>query len=305
MSTNYDQWDAACGVRSGPRHLLEANQAPEATHFPLALVPYAAEVEKRWGRPVCQELLVHRLYEYLRFTELLELKSINHVGNLIAFDELMVPMSRELRSQAFLLIRDEAHHATGADDVAHQIELATDVSRLPSAKPQFLYRLGAMREAHDKDLAALIDVAFATISETLISGSLAQIPKDPNVVSLVRGYTADHARDEARHSSYFSEFFARFWPQLPVAVREQLGPLLPELSLAFLEPDYASHQRVLEAIGLSATESRKLVQQAYPAEQAATAVRRPLQGTIRLFQRVGVFDDHRTHDAFAERGLIG
>ena len=304
MSMNYDQWYAACGVRSRPRHRHETNQSPEATFFPPALVPYAAEVEKRWGRPALQKLLVHRLYEYLRFTELLELKSINHVGNLIAFDELMVSVSRELRSQAFLLIRDEAHHAAGADDVAHQIELATGVSRLPLAKPQFLHRLGAMQEAHDKELAPLIDVAFATISETLISGSLAQIPKDPNVVSLVRGYTADHARDEARHSSYFGEFFARFWPQLPAAVREELGLLLPDLSLAFLEPDYASHQRILEAIGLSATEARELVQQAFPAEQAATSVRRPLQGTLRLFQRVGVFDDHRTQDAFAQRGLI-
>ena len=304
MSKNYDQWDAGCGVRSRPRHRHETNQSREATFFPPALVPYAAEVEKRWGRPALLVLLVHRLYEYLRFTELLELKSINHVGNLIAFDELMVSVSRELRSQAFLLIRDEAHHAAGADDVAHQIELATGVSRLPLAKPQFLHRLGAMQEAHDKELAPLIDVAFATISETLISGSLAQIPKDPNVVSLVRGYTADHARDEARHSSYFGEFFARFWPQLPAAVREELGLLLPDLSLAFLEPDYASHQRILEAIGLSATEARELVQQAFPAEQAATSVRRPLQGTLRLFQRVGVFDDHRTQDAFAQRGLI-
>lgn len=304
LSKKYLGWEEACWVRRGPRYQFDDRPPAARTYFPRGLVPYADEVERLFGPETLRTVLIQRLYAYLRFTELLELKSINHVGHQIALGELSVPVSADLRSRAFLLVRDEAHHATVSDDIARQVEYVTGVARLTADEPGFLRSLGEIAESAGRDLTPLIETAFASVSETLISGSLAQIPKDPDVVAVVRDYTATHAIDEARHQSYFSEFFTAWWPQLPLAARERLGPLLPDLCLAFLSPDCQSHQRVLDAAGVPEKVARDLVLAAFPPETIGPSVQRPLQVTLRMFERTGVFEDRRTHDVFAARGIL-
>ena len=132
-----------------------------------------------------QEVQIQTLHSYLWFTELVELKSINQVGHQIALGELPVSVSADLRSRAYLLVRDEAHHAAVSDDLADQIEQATGVSRLAEVTPQYLITLGRLKESVGRENSPLLDIGFATISETLISGSLATNPGGPG------GHSAD------------------------------------------------------------------------------------------------------------------
>jgi len=288
LTQKYERWDVGCWVRGGldARRVSAGSLAASGFHsFPPSLVPYAAKLEGRFGPDALHAALTQCLYGYLRFTEELELRSINLVGQQIALGQTSVPISRDLRSRAFLLVRDEAHHVAVSDQIAVQIEALTGVSEATFGEPQFLRRLHALRDRVPGEVASQLETAFATISETLISGSLALIPKDPTVLPMVRDYAGAHAVDEGRHQTYFGEFFAEWWPRLPEGVRSGLGP-------------------ILQCCGLSTREARDWLQEAWPTSTNAAAVRRPLQATLSLFARSGVFGDPATCDAFEHRGLL-
>jgi len=300
----YMEWEGDCWVRRGPRLVGSASIRERLDPFPRGLIPYTAKLNELWGPAAVDQALTQVLYGYLRFTEQLELKSINRVGQWIALGELPIEIPRHLRSRAFLLVRDEAHHATVSDDVAGQIERLTGYPPLVAGEPGFLADIAAVSNRSPGIHEADLETAFATISETLISGSLALIPKDESVLPLVRDYAEAHKVDEARHQAFFSEFFEWWWPRLPSRTRGELGPVLPDLCLAFLRPDIGFHQQVLEAVGLSPRQARDWVLESFPEASLGASVRRPLQVTLRVFQRAGVLDDSATADAFAARGLI-
>ena len=303
-SWKYGQWNEKCWVRSGAQLVHTPSTGMPDDAFPRGLLPYASRLASEYGESSLKTALTQACFGYLRFTEMLELKSINQVGNRIALGELSVPVSRDLKSRAFLLVRDEAHHATVSDDVSEQLEELTGVSPLNVALPQFLSDLQMLSDASRPDVAMHLETAFATISETLISGSLALIPQDTAVLPLIRDFAAAHMVDEGRHASYFSEFFAQWWPQLPKHVREGLGARLPQLCLAFLRPDLKLHQSVLQSVGLSESRARDWVTESFPASSLGPSSRKPLQVTLSLFARLGVFDQAATYDAFASCGLI-
>jgi hypothetical protein len=235
FTKKYEQWEKLSWVRNGQRFFAAEAGLANFDLFPRGLVPYSGKLERKLGPAALWQALTQCLYGYLRFTEQLELKSVNQVGHRIALGELSVPVSRDMRSRAFLLVRDEAHHATASDDVAC--------------------------------------------------------------------YAEAHKVDEGRHQTYFTEFFGEWWPQLPERERRAIGPHLPDLCLAFLRPDYRFHQQVLEAVGVGPLESLDWVLEAFPENKLGEDSRRPLQATLKLFERTGVFTDAATSDAFAARGL--
>jgi hypothetical protein len=303
FTKKYEQWEKLSWVRNGQRFFATEAGLANFDLFPRGLVPYSGKLEQRLGPAAVWQALTQCLYGYLRFTEQLELKSVNQVGHRIALGELSVPVSRDMRSRAFLLVRDEAHHATASDDVACQIEHLTGVPPLDFGEPQFLRNLQEIAQRCSLAWVHNLEAAFATISETLISGSLAQLPRDTTVLPLVRDYAEAHKVDEGRHQTYFTEFFGEWWPQLPERERRAIGPHLPDLCLAFLRPDYRFHQQVLEAVGVGPLESLDWVLEAFPENELGEDSRRPLQATLKLFERTGVFTDAATSDAFAARGL--
>jgi hypothetical protein len=137
----------------------------------------------------------------------------------------------------------------------------------------------------------------------LISGILAQVPRDERVVTSVREMVADHAEDEGRHSAFFSQFFAYLWPRLGPTLRSELGPLLPEFVRAFLEPDRAAIRRSLAGLPLSRDAVEQIVAESYPTAEVAANARDAATVTLHLFEHNGVMDDPRLADAFREHGL--
>lgn len=142
------------------------------------------------------------------------------------------------------------------------------------------------------------------VSETLISGILAEVPRDSRVVSAVRQIIADHAEDEGHHSAFFSQYFAFLRRRLDRGLRDTLGPLVPRFILAFLEPDRAAIRRTLARFPLDPDEADAVVDEAYPAAGLTAGERAAATVTFHLFERNGVFDGPRLADAFRGHGLI-
>ena len=118
-------------------------------------------------------------------------------------------------------------------------------------------------------------IFFTIVSETLISAILADIPADQRVVVAVRELVADHAQDEGRHHAYFSRLLEFTWPRLNKRQRAAIGPLLPEMILAFLEPDFVAIAGNLRACGLTAEQIDEVMTESYPPAQVTAGSGRP------------------------------
>ncbi len=116
-------------------------------------------------------------------------------------------------------------------------------------------------------------IFFTIVSETLISAILSGIPSDPRVVTAVRELVADHAQDEGRHHAYFSRLLEFTWPRLSKAQRALIGPLLPEMILAFLEPDFVAIAGNLRACGLTAEQIDQVMTESYPPATVSAGIR--------------------------------
>lgn len=298
-------WDEKASVRVKPRRvLLRDEEAQGKTFFTPELVPVARHpLVARLGPEAARQLEVKTLYRYLDFTTRLELDAISPVATDIALGRAGPDLPDVMRQDAFKLCTDEAHHAYFSDDMKRQVAAATGVAADGPSMPRFLRRLRAIRRDLPRGERRLALSLFSVVSETLISGILCQVPKDERVVTSVREMVADHAEDEGRHSAFFSQFFGYLWPRLGDGLRAELGPLLPQFILAFLEPDTAPIRRSLRALPLHPDEVETILAECYPPARVAATAREAATVTLHLFERHGVMDDPRLADAFREHGL--
>ena len=153
---------------------------------------------------------------------------------------------------AYKIYTDEAWHAQFSDDLQRQVAVRTGVGPGTFEEPNFFRKLKAFQQDVLADERQLVMIFFTIVSETLISAILAGIPADQRVVMAVRELVADHAEDEGRHHAYFSRLLEFTWPRLNKRQRAVIGPLLPEMVLAFLEPDFVAIAGNLRACGLTA-----------------------------------------------------
>ena len=120
----------------------------------------------------------------------------------------------------------------------------------------------------------------------------------------VRELVADHALDEGRHHAYFRTLLRLVWPRLDRADRAAVGPLLPELMRAFLEPDVPSLEADLRAVGLSRDEARGVLAESLPAAAVDRDIAAGAASAVRYFREVGALDDPATAEAFESARLV-
>ncbi|HEY0602413.1 MAG TPA: diiron oxygenase [Herpetosiphonaceae bacterium] len=304
-TSKLQDWDTRAAVRAKPRRILQDEESQGKLYFPTELVPLAQHPTiTNLGPSVARQMVVQHLYTYLDFTTLLEHDVVNVVAHEIAHEKIGFALPREMVFDAYKLYCDEAYHALFSVDLKLQVAAATGVDPLPGHMPSFLQRLRILQESVPRDLQQLAEVFFTIVSETLISATLAQIPRDPRVVSAVREVVADHAEDEGRHHAYFSSLLQILWPQLTPQQQQIIGPLLPEFILGFLEPDYAAATRALTNLDLSSRSVEQILQEVYQPDQVLTNARAAAAATLRLFDRNGVLDEPHTAEAFFKSGLI-
>jgi hypothetical protein len=272
--------------------------APELA--PVSLHPEVVAL----GPAFVRRVLVDHLYRYLDFTAHLEHDVVNVVASRIALRKTGFELPADMVHDAYKLYCDEAYHALFSADLKRQVEAATGIVVAHSRVPRALQSLRAIQSAAPRELRSLIKLFFVIVSETLISATLIQIPKDPRVVTAVRKIVADHAEDEGRHHAYFASLLDVVWPRMTPRQRATIGPLIARFIVEFLQPDFAAIRSGLAACGLPPNKVEEIVADSYPAQQIVTAARTMAKATLRLCERNGVFDEPGTRDCFQTFGLI-
>jgi para-aminobenzoate N-oxygenase AurF len=300
----FTSWHSRASVRTKPRRQIADEEPSGLVYFPPELVPVAQHpLVQALGAETVDRVLIQNLHTYLEFTSELEHGAVNPVAAMISRRRSGFDLPETMIEDAYKIYTDEAWHAQFSDDLQRQVAVTTGVGPSVFEEPNFFRKLNGFQLQLGRDEQRLVMIFFTIVSETLISAILSGIPSDPRVVGAVRELVADHAQDEGRHHAYFSRLLEFAWPRLNQAQRALVGPLLPEMILAFLEPDFVAIAGNLRACGLGAEQIDQVMTESYPADHVRAAIRAASRQTIRHFERVGIVEDPRTAEALEARSL--
>ena len=296
-------WDDRSSVRSKPRKMASELE-PGKNLFPRSLFPI---VDHEALTHLCPEttnsLLNLRLFLYMDFTTALEQEVVNPALVDISKGIPGLEFSPELRLDAHRIYVDEGYHALAAVDLAQQLSdtVATPYTRM--SQHEFIVGLRKIVTNVPQTESRLTAIAAATVSETLISGTLSQIPQDQSVVQVVRQAVAEHAADERTHHAYFSRLHEVIWPRLSRQQQRLLAPLYADFILDFLVPDKENLKSILEQAGVPEDTARKVVNETYESIDLLPGIRHAARATIRLLQRTGVLEITEAREKFEAEGL--
>jgi hypothetical protein len=295
----FTNWDRTATVRRSPSRIL-GDVAAHELYFPPELAPaFAHPLVAGRGEDVQRRFLVQTLYQYLNFTSELEDLAVIPVAMDLSRNRSGLDLAVNARQDAYKIVTDEAWHAQFSHDLYQQIAEATAEPAPPTRLPLFVERLNAVREHLVAGLPAVGQLLFAIVSETLVSSLLAKLPHDTRLPRAVRDTVADHAVDEGRHHAYFRKVLQYLWATLSHGERRRVGPWVPVVILAFLEPDYRAVADSLASLGLSAEEIEQVIVDVYPRERVLSTAAAAARPTIRYFTELGALHDPATADAFA------
>jgi hypothetical protein len=253
------------------------------------------------------EVLTQHLYRYLTFTVRLEQDAVNPVLRSVGSDPMFKFIDEIAKLEAFQFYVDEAYHAYFSQDAARQLipHMSLDpATYLVDPHPCFSTLEAKLQTASVEDRTT-ISFMFATVSETLITGTLVEAPKSPEVEPAIRELLMDHARDEALHHAYFSRVFDQLWPRLSESDRSRLSGVFGEFIGSFLDPDFRTLDRMLRLLGLSGDESARVLGDSYPAGQARGVVEAYSAATRALLHRNGVRCEPRVATFEGTTPIIG
>lgn len=303
--SRFKNWDSRSSVRAKPRHRLAISESKKLNfspdYVPIAKHPLICALDKQTQ----EEILTQHLYRYLDFTDKLEYLVVNRVAMSIAYGQLDVGLPQEMILDAYRIYVDEAYHGLFSRDLAYQVQNSSGVKPRLLWEPYFLKRLSEIKSRlssqQERDLA---EIFFVIVSETLISSTLAQIPKDGRVISAVREVVSDHAEDEGRHHAYFAHLLRVLWPKLNANQQKVIGKLLPEFIFAFLSPDLDSLRFELSNYPLSTEAIEEVLADTFKENLVLDSTKRAGQATLSYFEQSGVFANSEIRDAFCARGLL-
>lgn len=297
--SRFSSWDRSAAVRSRPLRRLD-DPSPELLYFPPELVAaYSHPSVARLGDTVRRRLLVHALCQYLHFTSELEDLAVIPVAMSISRGRSGLAVPDEARRDAYRIVTDEAWHAQFSYELHRQILGRTGETTPWLPEPMFVDRLETIADRLLTNVPAVGRLLFAVVSETLISSLLADIPRDTRLPDAVRDTVADHAVDEGRHHAYFRDILTYLWTSLDRSERRLVGPCVPSIILAFLEPDYRAIAKSLALLGLGVEEIEAVLLESYPRTDVLAYAASSARSTIRYFAEAGAMDDPATADAFA------
>lgn len=304
-ASTFVHWEQRASVRTKPRRTVGGGDSAPLL-FPPELVPATEHpLVRARGPAAARRILAQSLYAYLDFTVVLEQSVVLPVTSRIALGRSGLDLPRRMRSDAFKITTDEAYHAQFCHEFVEQLAEHCGIPVALPDEPQFAGRVGAVRDRFDPALHPLLDLVFVTVSETLVSAYLSDLPGDRRLPRPVRDVVGDHAEDEGRHHAYFRAFLRYLWPQLSERERRLVGPHVPDLVEAFLEPDLGAVTLALRDAGLDEREAATVVGECYRSAGDGGSMARAARATVLSFRDVGALDDPATHEAFAARGLVG
>lgn len=295
----FDLWDDRASVRRTPRRVVVG----EGPYFPSELMAVA-------GHPLVHELSpadfaivqLRHLHRYLRFTIELETKYVNPVALALASHGYGLDLPARMRLDAMRVYTDEAYHALVATDLLMQSEARSGVPehrRPPGFATAFEELAGSAPRRH----TALLELLFVGVSETLITGTLAQLPRAREAPTGLRDAVRDHAWDEARHHRYFTAVLAEVWSAMSTGERAEVGALVPALIDVFLRPDLGPIAADLVEAGLTEQDAALVVAETMGDDRVADQRARVAASTVRAFEAAGALTDTAVRHAFEDAGL--
>ncbi|WP_394617343.1 diiron oxygenase [Lentzea sp. JNUCC 0626] len=300
--SRFRNWEWMATVRNNPTRPLGIDGE---LFFTPELVPAMAHPLPRESDPEIQKnVLVHRLYEYLKFTIDLEQSAVIPVTGHISRGMAGLDLPELMRSDAFKIVTDEAWHAQFTYELMRDVRDRTRVAPALPDTPIFTGVLARIHEEFPSEIRGLDELLFAIVSETLISSTLDDLPQDHRLPEGVRETIADHAEDEAKYHAFFSTLLRFLWPSMTPREQELAGPYLPRLIFAFLEPDYPSVALGMAASGLPSEQVEQVNNDVYTHERVIEDVRRGAAPTLQYFIEAGALEHGATREAFAEAGLL-
>jgi hypothetical protein len=207
-----------------------------------------------------------------------------------------------MKDDALKIYVDEGGHAEMSHALTVAAEQATGVKPL-KIEPAFLKTLDQLVSREEPEFHSMIKLFFVIISETLITGTLLNLPRDERVQGAVRDLAADHANDEGRHHAYFRQVFEYVWSRLPQETRIKIGTLLPDMILAFLNPDTQSMTKMLEQFPETFSLPGKIVREIVDSEATINGIKKAASPTLKMLRDNQVFTYPEILSAFLAKRL--
>jgi hypothetical protein len=297
----FSHWHETSWIRSKPIRQDSISGLPFSPELvPLASHPQIVVDYQRWITVLSYHLLAH-----LQFTTLLELNHVNPICSALAQGKAPILLSAQQRNDALKIYCDEGGHALFVEDFSHQVEEVFALNRFVVGRPSFDRVIEKIIAENQTQLSSeLIKLFFVTISETLVTKVLKNIPYDPEVASVVREVINDHAVDEVLHSAYFRNLFPLLWAHLSAYEKEKMVQILPKLVWAFLDLDRQLEYSIIRCLGFNAPDTEGILQEVYIPEQVALSVKQAASPTLKMFEAAGVFNIPSASQIFADYQLI-
>lgn len=296
-------WDRRSSVRARPRRTLSEEMSAVSGFF------FNPDLVRVLGHPVVQaegegfhrRYLALHLIRYLEYTDFLELEIVNPALVLLIREGGRFGVPRDFVLDGYKIYVDEGYHAHMSIALRDQVAAAAGLRLRPAPQPGLQRLAGVVAEADAED-RGMLRLLTAVCSETLVSGNLSQADDD-RLLPAVRDVIRDHADDERTHHAYFSRLFRLLWTSLDGAARARLGVRLPDLLCLLQNRNVEAATLDLAELGLAPALARRVATEAL-CDADCPEVAQAAAATLALFQRVGVFDEPRVHDAFAGAGLL-
>jgi hypothetical protein len=301
--TSFRRWYDRAGVRRSPRRVLAPDEDLfRYSFFPRNLIPHIAHPLVCDQPELVLYLEAQYLFQWLNFTAHFEVSVVNRASLLIATGNSGVTCPGDVQQAAFQIYVDEGYHSLYSLDMVRQLEARSQIAAVPYDFTEYLDQLDAIGDEHPgyEKLARLLQVVTF---ETLVTGILLDVPKDPTVIPEVREIVRDHAIDEGTHHAFFSAFFQRLWSQLSASEREMVTRWLPDLILRSLHPATTPTRNALREIGVQEQHVNAILAESFTPEVVVAGIRRASVNTVRLFESVGILDSAEGYEGFARAGL--
>lgn len=284
-----EPWHEAAAVRRRQGDALFPPLLPGHLFFNLTLMPYAMHsCVCTLGQSARQQLSALRLADYLNKTERVELFIVNR-----AVEHMLdVPgIASVHRDDLLAIYTDEGFHTWMMERFRSELHRQTGYT-LPQQPSLSVIRVLALCEAAPQAYRGLAIMAAATVTETLITGTLRRAGASDDVYAPVGGLLADHASDEMRHQAAFVRFAGEWVPTLSRIEREFLNALIPDLMMAFLAPELPTWRAHLCAVGIDEDMADTVIRESIDPLDVGVQMMEAALVPRRLFERLGMSCAH-------------
>lgn len=297
----FSRWNERSWIRSKPMR----QDAIVGLPFSPDLVPLANHSAIAQDDNLWMTVLAYRLLAHLQFTTLLELNHVNPVCSALSLGSAPITLNIQQRNDALKIYCDEGGHALFVELFSNQVKQTFSLGDSVLGRPIFEKVIETIIAENKTILSPdLIKLFFVTISETLVTKVLKQVPSDPKVANVVRDVIGDHAADEALHGAYFQALFPLLWQNLSSLEKQEMIKILPRLVWTFLGPDYDVEYNVLKSLNFSDIDAKGILQEVFVPNEVASGVKQAASPTLRMFEKAGVFEVSGAFQIFADYQLI-